>query len=46
MKKRFSVVIVHRNGADMLLNTLSALTRAWDATRDELFKRLKLVFDE
>ena len=37
MKKRFSVVIVHRNGADMLLNTLSALTRAWDATRDELF---------
>src|SRR4030065_379728 len=37
MKKRFSVVIVHRNGADMLLNPLSAPTRAWDATRDELF---------
>ena len=37
MKKRFSVVIVHRNGADMLLDTLSALTRAWDGTRDEVF---------
>jgi hypothetical protein len=37
MKKRFSVIIVHRNGADMLLNTLSALTRAWDGARDEVF---------
>jgi hypothetical protein len=37
MKKRFSIIIVHRNGADMLLNTLSTLTRAWDGTRDELF---------
>jgi N-acetylglucosaminyl-diphospho-decaprenol L-rhamnosyltransferase len=37
MKKRFSVVIVHRNGAEMLVNTLSALTRAWDETRDEVF---------
>ena len=37
MKKRFSVVIVHRNGADMLLKTLSALTQAWDGARDELF---------
>lgn len=37
MKKRFSIVIVHRNGVDMLLNALSALVRAWDGTRDELF---------
>lgn len=37
MKKRFSVVIVHRNGADMLLDTLSALTRAGDGSRDEVF---------
>lgn len=37
MKKRFSVVIVHRNGEDMLLNTLSALERAWDSQRDEVF---------
>lgn len=37
MKKRFSIVIVHRNGAEMLLNTLSALVRAWDETRDEVF---------
>jgi N-acetylglucosaminyl-diphospho-decaprenol L-rhamnosyltransferase len=37
MKKRFSVIIVHRNGADMLLNTLSALVRAWDGARDEVF---------
>jgi len=37
MKKRFSVVIVHRNGADMLLRTLSALVRARDGARDEVF---------
>ena len=37
MKKRFSIIIVHRNGADMLLNTLSALVSAWDGARDELF---------
>jgi GT2 family glycosyltransferase len=30
MEKRFSVVIVHRNGAQMLLNTLSAPTQAWN----------------
>jgi len=37
MKKRFSVIIVHRNGADMLLSALSALVRAWDGARDEVF---------
>lgn len=34
---RFSVIIVHRNGAAMLLATLAALHRACDLGRDEIF---------
>lgn len=34
--KRFSAIIVHRNGADMLMNTLRALSHAVDAQRDEI----------
>ena len=33
---RFSVVIVHRNGAEMLLQTLAALHAACDPARDEV----------
>jgi GT2 family glycosyltransferase len=36
MNRRFSVIIVHRNGADMLLETLACVTRACESTRDEI----------
>ncbi len=36
MSWRFSVIIVHRNGAELLLETLAALDRARDARADEV----------
>ncbi|OYY94464.1 MAG: hypothetical protein B7Y41_06410 [Hydrogenophilales bacterium 28-61-23] len=33
--KRFSIVIPHRNGADLLLGAVEALKAAWDPARDE-----------
>lgn len=35
--ERFAVVIVHRNGAGPLLNTLNALSKAMDPNRDRVF---------
>ncbi|MEW5786233.1 MAG: glycosyltransferase family 2 protein [Pseudomonadota bacterium] len=35
--RRFSVIIVHRNGRDMLLGTLDALFAALDGEADEVF---------
>jgi N-acetylglucosaminyl-diphospho-decaprenol L-rhamnosyltransferase len=35
--RRFSIIIVHRNGATMLLKALTALYAACDAARDEVF---------
>jgi len=37
MPRRFSIIIVHRNGAEMLLKALAALHAACDTTRDEIF---------
>lgn len=37
MPRRFSIVIVHRNGAQMLLKALAALHAACDPARDEIF---------
>lgn len=37
MARRFSIVIVHRNGAQMLLKALAALHAACDPARDEIF---------
>ncbi len=37
MSRRFSVIIVHRNGAALLLDTLALLDRARDARADEVF---------
>jgi hypothetical protein len=37
MARRFSIVIVHRNGAEMLLTALTALHQAYDPARDEVF---------
>jgi N-acetylglucosaminyl-diphospho-decaprenol L-rhamnosyltransferase len=37
MPRRFSIVIVHRNGAPMLLKALAALRAACDPGRDEIF---------
>lgn len=36
MSRRFSIIIVHRNGADMLLDTLACVARACDPARDEI----------
>jgi GT2 family glycosyltransferase len=36
MSRRFSIIIVHRNGADMLLETLACVARACDPARDEI----------
>lgn len=33
---RFSIVIPHRNGAELLLGALDALKSAWDPNRDEI----------
>jgi len=37
MPRRFSIIIVHRNGAAMLLKALAALHAACDSQRDEVF---------
>jgi GT2 family glycosyltransferase len=37
MPRRFSIIIVHRNGAAMLLKALAALQQACDPVRDEIF---------
>ncbi len=37
MPRRFSIIIVHRNGAEMLLKALAALHAACDRARDEIF---------
>jgi GT2 family glycosyltransferase len=37
MPRRFSIIIVHRNGAEMLLKALAALHAACDTARDEIF---------
>lgn len=37
MPRRFSIIIVHRDGAEMLLKALAALHQAWDVARDEIF---------
>jgi GT2 family glycosyltransferase len=37
MPRRFSIIIVHRNGAAMLLQALAALQQACDPQRDEIF---------
>ncbi|MDH5526229.1 MAG: glycosyltransferase family 2 protein [Nitrospirota bacterium] len=37
MAERFSIVIVHRNGAEILLHTLDALGKAVDPARDRVF---------
>ncbi len=37
MPRRFSIIIVHRNGAEMLLKALAALHAACDLVRDEIF---------
>jgi len=37
MPRRFSIIIVHRNGAAMLLKALAALHAACDNARDEIF---------
>lgn len=37
MSRRFSVIIVHRNGAEMLLKTLAAVYAACDPAQDEIF---------
>jgi GT2 family glycosyltransferase len=37
MPRRFSIIIVHRNGAQMLLTALAALHAACDPARDEIF---------
>lgn len=37
MPRRFSIIIVHRNGAPMLLKALAALHAACDPARDEIF---------
>lgn len=37
MPRRFSIIIVHRNGAAMLLKALAALLPATDPARDEIF---------
>jgi hypothetical protein len=37
MARRFSIIIVHRNGAQMLLKALAALHAACDPARDEIF---------
>ncbi|MDP2786954.1 MAG: glycosyltransferase family 2 protein [Pseudomonadota bacterium] len=34
--KRFSIVIPHRNGADLLLGAVAALKASWDAACDEV----------
>ena len=37
MARRFSIIIVHRNGAQMLLKALASLHAACDPARDEIF---------
>ena len=37
MADRFSIIIVHRNGPEILLRTLDALAAAIDPARDEIF---------
>ena len=35
VSKRFSIVIPHRNGAELLLGAVEALKACWDPARDE-----------